>query len=236
MDGAIEAIMETRCDMAAQKALGHLVVVPHPAIARYRSAASVANSTTDFSISKRGLLRATLTWPAFPAQSPRRRTDRSSQTQRTSHARRLPRSPFRPIGVVRQKLTTRSAVEGIRRTKFTRRFSMSVGDGTRVGPSRSRIRGAHGCPFETDSLADDQDRVVAVAGHQAVEGRDLDPRHAPTARQSIPRICRPWQSQAARPRSIRPRRAARGSRAAPAQSRGGSRPFRERRKSRSSPA
>ena len=38
-----------------------------------------------------------------------------------------------------QKPTTRSAVEGIRRAKFTRALSMSAGDGTRFGPSRSRI-------------------------------------------------------------------------------------------------
>src|SRR6266436_5527809 len=39
-----------------------------------------------------------------------------------------------------QKFTTRCAVEGIRRAKFTRALSMSVGDGTRCAPSRSRIR------------------------------------------------------------------------------------------------
>src|SRR6185437_1656490 len=42
-------------------------------------------------------------------------------------------------GRVRQKSTTRSAVEGIRRAKFTRAVSMSAGDGIRLGPSRSRI-------------------------------------------------------------------------------------------------
>src|SRR5579863_292901 len=40
----------------------------------------------------------------------------------------------------RQKFTTRSAVEGIRRMKFDRTFSISIGDGVRAGPSRSRIK------------------------------------------------------------------------------------------------
>jgi hypothetical protein len=49
-----------------------------------------------------------------------------------------------------QKLTTRSAVEGIKRAKFTRAASMSAGAGTRFGPSRSRIKArtvAHSRPM-----------------------------------------------------------------------------------------
>ena len=44
-------------------------------------------------------------------------------------------------------------------------------------PQPEQDQGAHRCPFEADALADDQDRIVAVSGDQAVEGRDLHPRH-----------------------------------------------------------
>ena len=42
-------------------------------------------------------------------------------------------------GRVFQKPTTRSAVEGIRRAKFTRALSISAGEVIRFGPSRSMI-------------------------------------------------------------------------------------------------
>src|SRR6202011_4501366 len=52
--------------------------------------------------------------------------------------------------LVCQKFTTRSAVEGIRRAKFTRAPSMSAGAGTRFGPNRSKIKArtvAHSRPI-----------------------------------------------------------------------------------------
>ena len=76
-----------------------------------------------------------------------------------------------------QKFTTRSAVDGIRRMKFTARFSMSAGDGTRFGPSRSRIRArtvAHSRPIVLPTIRIGSWRSPA---DQAVEGRDLHARH-----------------------------------------------------------
>src|SRR5882724_4278485 len=51
-----------------------------------------------------------------------------------------------------QKFTTRSAVDGINRTKFTRALSMSVGDGTRLGPNRSRINARAVAHSKPDAL------------------------------------------------------------------------------------
>src|ERR1700722_19989667 len=51
MDGAVEAIVETRRDMAAQKALGHFVVVPHPgdrAISQRRLGRELDHRLLDF--------------------------------------------------------------------------------------------------------------------------------------------------------------------------------------------
>ena len=42
-----------------------------------------------------------------------------------------------PAGRSFQKPTTHSAVDGIRRAKFTRALSISAGDATRLGPSRT---------------------------------------------------------------------------------------------------
>ncbi|GCC44524.1 hypothetical protein chiPu_0028556, partial [Chiloscyllium punctatum] len=46
-----------------------------------------------------------------------------------------------------------------------------------VGPEPHQDQGAHGRPFEADRLAGDQDRVVAVAGDQAIERDDLHGGH-----------------------------------------------------------
>src|SRR4051812_1058251 len=54
------------------------------------------------------------------------------------------------VGRVFQKPTTRSAVAGISRAKFTRALSISADDAVRFGPSRSRIRArtvAHSRPI-----------------------------------------------------------------------------------------
>src|ERR1700689_5054402 len=87
MDGAVEAIMQTRRDMAAQKALGHFIVVPQlrdRAIPQRRLGRELDHRLLDLQARspKRGLLRLRLPWPVFPAQSPRLRTDRWLQTQR----------------------------------------------------------------------------------------------------------------------------------------------------------
>ena len=63
--------------------------------------------------------------------------------------------PAIALAEVFQKPTTRSAVEGIRRAKFTRALSISAGDTTRFGPSRSRINArtvAHSRPTDLPAI------------------------------------------------------------------------------------
>src|ERR1700729_2635809 len=67
--------------------------------------------------------------------------------------------------LVCQKPTTRSAVEGISRAKFTRALSISVGDGTRLGPSRSRINArtvAHSRPIALPTIRTGSWRSPAI--------------------------------------------------------------------------
>src|ERR1700693_3200421 len=102
MDGAVEAIMETRGDMAAQKALGHLVVVPDRgdrAIPQRRLGRELDHRLLDLQAWPPS---RNVTWSAFLAQSPRPRTDRSLQTQVklaapcARRSRRLAGSPTGP--------------------------------------------------------------------------------------------------------------------------------------------
>src|SRR5471032_1926622 len=152
MDGAVEAIMETRRDMAAQKALGHFVVVPHAcdrAIAQRCLGRELDHRLLDFQAWPPS---RTATWSAFLAQSPRPRADRSLQIQQNvRHHALAVHADWR----VCQKFTTRSAVEGIRRVKFNRALSMSAGAGIRLGPSRSRIKArtvAHSRPIALPTI------------------------------------------------------------------------------------
>src|SRR6478672_1281800 len=75
-----------------------------------------------------------------------------------------------------QKFTTRCAVEGIRRAKFTRALDVRWRRHP-VSAQPEQDQGAHGSPFETDHLANDQNRIVALARNQAIEGSNFHPRH-----------------------------------------------------------
>src|SRR5882762_9511405 len=71
-----------------------------------------------------------------------------------------------PGGRSFQKPTTRSAVDGIRRAKFTRALSISAGDATRLGPSRSRIKArtvAHSRPTALPAIRIGSYRSPAIS-------------------------------------------------------------------------
>jgi hypothetical protein len=80
-----------------------------------------------------------------------RRSPAQANDRRRFASGRVPHAVWR----ARQKPTTRSAVEGISLAKFTRALSMSVGAGTRFGPSRNRISArtvAHSRPMVLPSI------------------------------------------------------------------------------------
>src|SRR6267378_206300 len=141
---------------------------------------------------------------------------------------------FTPIGgSARKSLPARRSKPSSARNSCARsrcpRQTPPGSDPTEAGSGRARwpIRGRSPC------RRSGSDR----GGRLRSGGRGL--RFSPPtwrkARQSIPRICRPWQSQTARLRSVVRRYAARGSRVAPVRSRDGSRPARRHRKFYSSP-
>ena len=82
-----------------------------------------------------------LPWPDYTMTRYGRKAEREGRKAAYFRFRRIELKALRPHadGRLFQKSTTRSAVEGIRRVKFTRAFSISAGAAIRFGPSRSRI-------------------------------------------------------------------------------------------------
>src|SRR4029077_4021308 len=81
--------------------------------------------------------------------------------------------PHYAVSRTRQKLTTRSAVEGIKRRKLVRTFSISADAGMRAGPSRSRIKArtvGHSSPIALAMIRTGSLRSPAIRRSTAVIG------------------------------------------------------------------
>ena len=78
---------------------------------------------------------------------------------------------------MRQKPSTRCAVAGTSRSKFAARFFEIGRGGTARRAEPQHDQGAHGGPFEAERFAEDQDRIVAFAHHQLIDGGDPHARH-----------------------------------------------------------
>ena len=97
-----------------------------------------------------------------------------------------------------QNSTTRSAVDGIRRVKFTRALSISAGDATRLGPSRSRISArtvAHSRPSVLPRIRIGSWRSPEIRRSSVC---DLHARHRRQRGDRFLVFVGSWQSRAAR--------------------------------------